>query len=429
MASTKTIIVVSPMIDNNIKSYQTDKDFILFKSISAFGKHVEKQTIRADVAYITSDSLGTATSTSMQYLVDKLTSNDFVRVDEVYFIAPEDDPSISVFNFMVENSANDAKNAADEGRSVIDKLEHWHLVTGPLTVPHITSIINGTNSDSETQNKYKAVYRVPRAEYLKAKMQQYSSMDDHYVADEEELQEIPDVEVPDEVPVESFPILEKLYITGENTNERTAFALVLAQYLAQTGKTLIVEPDPEYHRLTEFITKAGIEAECVQVKELFNKPREAMERIKNTKQKLVVITCIDKCPYVYDFVINLLYYNLIDTFRYLIIESGYEDVPENNMKVVVVPDTMDGILKAGQLVEPADVAFCNFVAVDLGALPETHIPSSKSVADILNDLIGVNDIKCTVFEIASLRLKDKPYDLGSVVGTRIVRRNGIGGVM
>ena len=216
-------------------------------------------------------------------------------------------------------------------------------------------------------------------------------------------------------------IIEKVYVLGDKSPERTAFAYLAAQYLAHSGRTIIVESDNDYHTLTEYHTKSGLDATTVSITEIYDDFERALVRIKDATTPLVVITCIDRIHFDYSFIINFLYYNLMDSFRYMLVESTFEEAPGAQAVTIVLPDTVIGCLKLGEKLERTLIPYAKFVAVNLNDLPETHLPSSKVISKILQDVFTDTTIQCVVVRVTSLRLNGTAYDLGSVLSHELVR--------
>ena len=400
----KSIIVISNLIDSTVKSYQPDVNFYLFKTIDGLAEQVNTIPIRAQALFFTRDVVG-QTNVSFTYLYSLLTENSYLHVDRVVYITEENSFELQSVNYLIEEK----------------HIENWEIITGSLTKAFVTEIINGTAQLDNFNVKHMAVYRQPRAEYVRARVKEYSSLDEEYPSDEQDLADIPDVEIPRTDIPEVEEIIEKIYMIGDDNDERTAFTFLAAQYLSQVGRTIVVESDVEYHKLTEFYTKSGIEATEVSITDIYNDTAKAFEKIRKTKNNLVVITCIDREYFNYNFIVNFLYYNLMSDFRYILIEHNFNEMPKGQNVTVIIPDTVIGCLKAGESLDKSDVDYVKFIGVDLGQLQEVHLPSSTVISKILQDVLTNTTIHCPIVSMSSMRLNGTIYDLGSVIGRKIVR--------
>lgn len=401
---TKTLIVVSSLVDATIKEYQPDVDFRIFKTIEELGNYLDKNPLRAQTLYFTKEVTG-GLNASFTYMRKLVTENDYLVVDNVIYLTEENSDELESINYLIEEF----------------NLTNWEIIQGSMSRAFVTEIINGTFRGDKMNVKYKAVYRQPRADYVKNKIKQYSSMEEDYTDDDHDLADIPDEEIP-EIPVPQIKEhLDYVYIAGLKGLERTAFAFIAAQYLSLTEKTLIVESDNDYHTVTEFATKAGVEATYVTITQIYENPTLAIEIIKNAKTNLVIISCVDRIDFDYKYICQLLYYNLIEDFTYLVVETDLEEISTDHVSVVTVPSTVLGVLSTGEKIDKSYVPFCRFVGINLNYLPEIHVNSGIVVSTLLSDILSVQDIICPVVTINSLKMSGAIYDLGSILERRFIR--------
>lgn len=395
------IVIVSGLIDATIKEYQPDVEFKIFKGLTQLGKYLETDTIRAKYLYITADVISAA-NTNFSYLYSLTNNNQFFKVDSVQYITTENAPELNTLNYLIEEYS----------------LTNWNIIIGNLTRAYVTNIINGTQHKDTYDVKRKAVYRIPKSEYVKQQMRANETLDDKYDADDALLADIPDVDIPIEQTYAKHESLERIIIAGDNGSERTAFAFLAAQYFALTSKTVILECDSEFHTLTEYATKSEIDCLLITVSELYNDVAKVLQRIKDTEKKLIVIGCIDRIPIPYQFLCNLLFYNLNGYVHYLVTEMSIEAVPPNTNVIVTVPSTVIGCLQVGTQLDASRVPYCRFVGVNLKELPETHIGNGQQMSTILQDILVNTSIVCPIITVSSLRLNGTAYDLGAVLNVR-----------
>ena len=120
--------------------------------------------------------------------------------------------------------------------------------------------------------KRKALYRVPRAAYLQDRIKNRESLEEPYEDDERKLSNVPPVEVPEPTISDSEEIAPIIHVAGLESEERTALAFLLAQYLSLDGKTVILDKDSSYHTLSEYVTKSGVECRQITVCLLYTSP-------------------------------------------------------------------------------------------------------------------------------------------------------------
>lgn len=394
----KTVVIISKLVDATIKEYQPDTEFLIFQTPQDFGIYVENDPVRATTLFVTSDMLTNSNST-LTYLRQLVCDNEFVNIDHVLLLMEEDHPARKSAEFIIEE----------------ENLDNWEIQTGSMTRAYVTEVINGTYRNESTHFKRKAVYRVPRADYVKQKLRERDTLDEPYTDDDNDLADIPDIDIPPEIVTESVKKLEKYYIVGDRGDERTALAFLSAQYLAESGKTIIVESDSDYHTLTEFVTKSGVDCQLIEIKDIYESVSVALDTIRNTDHKLIVIGAIERTQFSYSFIVNLLYYSLGTDIDNFVVELPYSEIPYGRHITAVAPSTVIGALRVCEQLDKTMLPRTRFVGVDLNQLPEVHVNSGVVMSYILRDVFGDNSILCPVVTITSLKLNGSIYDMGTVL--------------
>lgn len=395
----KTVVIVSGLVDATIKEYQPDVEFLMFRTIEELGNHLDKNPIRAQTLFFTQDTIGGVNST-ISYLRKLVTENDYCSVDQVVYITETDAEELESVTYLIDEF----------------HLDNWDIITGSLSRVFIQEVINGTFRGERVNLKRKAVYRRPRADYVKQQVRKQDSLEEEYIDDETDLGNIPDEEIPTLETPKHEEHLEYVYIAGLKGYERTVFAFLAAQYLSLQNKVIIVESDPDYHMLTEFSTKSNVDALHVSMTMLYENPEEIIKAIKESDKNLVIVESIDRIDFDYKFICSLLYYNLINSATYMISEIELSEISSNMTAIVTVPSTVLGTLNTGELVDKSLVPNCRFVGVNLKHIPEIHINSGVVMSTLLSDVMSTNDIICPVVTVSSLLLNSTAYDLGIILG-------------
>lgn len=394
----KTIIVISSLVDSTIREYQPDVTFMLFRTIEDLDKHIATTPIRAESLFFTRDTMPQV-NTSLNYL-GGLLENPFLKCDKVVYITEKDSRELSSVRYIIEARGYD----------------NWEIVEGYLTREYVSGIINGTLRTDNVGAKRKAVYRVPKEAYVRDKLKNKESLSDKYVDDEQDLADIPDEQPPIWVPQDIETDGQVLHIAGDAIEERTVFAFLAAQYMALTDKTLILERDIEYHLLTEYVTKSGVDCCLVDVQDVLLDPNRAIEVIRKSPKQLVCVVCKPRIEYSYSFIFNVLYNNLKRSVRYFIREDVFSEVPNSAEFTVAMRSSVPGILAACEQIDPSFAHLANFVGVNFQSLPETKITSSTQVELILRDVLNITKAASVVLNVSSLKIGgDSGYDLRSVL--------------
>lgn len=395
----KTVVIVSTLIDATIHEYSPDTEHLIFKTPMELGTYLDTNPIRATTMFVSEDTLG-QTNTTLAYLRDLTTANAYLSVDKLVFIVTEGSTQHKAVEYLIDQY----------------NLENWEVILGNISKAYVTEVINGTYRSDKLHVKHKAVYRIPRSDYVRTELKNRGSLQQEYTDDENDLKDIPDESVPEQPVPDREIILQKCYIAGDVSEERYAFAFLAAQYMALTGKTIIVESDPEYHTITEYATKSGIDMYLITIGELYDDLPKALGNIRKSEASLIVVGTVDRLDFNYQFIVDLLYYNLRSDVDYIICETDFNCLPMYKDFTAVVPSTMKGILAAGEQLDRMYYKHAKFVGVNLSYLPQVHLNSGSVMSMLLRDLLSDNSVVCPVITISSLKLNGTAYDLGAIVG-------------
>lgn len=398
----KTVVIVSSLVDSTIREYQADVTFHLFKTLDELDAYVETSPLRASELFLTKEVLPNV-NTSLNYFTQML-ENPFLKVDKITYITEVDSPEIASVNYIIEQK----------------KYNNWEIVEGHLTREYVAGIINGNLRNEVLNPKRKAVYRMPRETYLKERLKNRDYLEEEYLDDEKQLRGIPDITQVSDTVTDSSRICEIHNVVGNDCDERTAFAFLLAQYMSFSGKTLILERDVRYHRLTEFVTKSGVEGiMLVEVSELLENPVKVIERIRASSSKLIVVGSIEYVEYTYSFILSILYNNLLRDIRYLVQEMDYAEAPTTEHYICAFPATIIGILSMCDGIDPATLNNAQFVGIDMNQLPALLIGNSQAVKLVMEDVLERPNLPVQLIRIQSLKIGgDSKYDLRSIIENR-----------
>lgn len=394
----KTVVVLSTLVDSTIREYSQDTEFLIFRNPVELGKYLETTPIRATVMFVTEDTLGQTNST-LSYIRDLTENNTYLAVDKIVFVLSDNSTQHKAVNYLTEQY----------------EIKNWEIILGSMTKAYVTEVINGTYRTDKFNVKHKAVYRIPRGDYVRDELKHHDTLQEDYPDDDTDLMDIPDEEVPAPVIPERASELKKCYVAGYDCEERTAFAFLAAQYMALKGKTIIVESDVDYHLLTEYATKSGVDMYLLTISDLYADVSKALNNIRKSDKQLIVVGAIDRVDFSYRFIVDFLFFNLRKDVDYMVCEVGFDDIPYNKPFAMVVPSTMKGILTVSENLDRLFYKYARYIGVNLKYLPQVHINSGAAVSTLLRDLLSDNSILCPVITISSLKLMGSAYDLGSVL--------------
>lgn len=400
MLAKDKLYIVSSIVDDTIKTQATVYDLTIFRRFVDLEKYVELTPIIIDTLLITCEELP-CTSTNMLRL-SNMVSSPFVQITSnvIYLIDGQYD--VKTVSSYFERSA----------------IEKFGVYQGELNLKFVMDIITGKARRAVEEQAFKVTYRIKRSEYIKSQqLLGYDTIDEHYSADEERLQGIPDEEEPIQVPPSVDELGNIMYLVGEDSYERTLFSFLIAQYFSITDKTLIVEKDVQYHTLTELVTKSRIDCELITVDEVYDNITSACKRIISTKKKLVVIAARNRVNYDYEFLFETLYSSLGENVPYFVKECDFRETPYGMSYTVVIPNTIPDILRCcNKLIFDVDVSKCLFIGLQLNNLSEVCVTTSE-LCSIISQVISKTSVNGEVLKADGILLKGDraTYDIFGVI--------------
>lgn len=398
MITRKTVIVLSGYVDSTIKEYQPDVEFLLFRTISDLSSYIEMSAVRADTLYITKDVITEIAVTTSLTQIMELLNNPFLRVENVEYITEKNSPEIATIKFMEESVG----------------LKPWKITEGSLTREYITSLINGILKEDSFSPNRKVIYRMPREAYYRERREERKILEEDYETDEDYLADIPDEEPPTEILPDKIEPCAIKYVVGIDCMERTVLAFLCAQYMSLSGKTVILEKDIEYHRLTELVTKSGVDCEIILMSDILSNTEIMLNKIRTTDKSLICILTVERIKYSYSFMANLFINSLMEDISYFIQELDLNEVPSHVKSTIAIPSNMLGILQTVEKVDRSYIHDSVVVGISLGYLPEIDIQSTEGFSNILKDILTLENLTTSVVTVSTLRLSGEAYDLNKI---------------
>lgn len=394
------MFIIAGNIDDSVKSVTPVYDITIFSNFLKFEEYIMSTPIVLGSIIISEHELP-FTSSNMARLLELLAAPFLKLTGSCIYLISEDTDKDVVMSFL-ENS----------GTTTIVTYQ------GDLSSRYISDIVSGAARIADESETEVVTYRMRAAEYAMAQnIQRYQSDEDAYMTDEEALSGIPSIEEP-QVEIPTIDVLSSTYyVVGKRSYERTLFAFIEAQYLSLSGKTIIVESDVWYHRLTDMVFKSDAEYEYFDVEEFLTNPSEVINRIKNSAFKLIVIGCKNRINYDYDFIFDILSSNLLGWVDYLIKECGYSQTPYGSFYNIVCADTVPDILECCQsLAYDVDETRVVMVGVRTSEKTEVNV-TSQEMADIVCTVLEKNMLRAEVVEAKGINLKgdETVYDVFSLI--------------
>lgn len=306
---------------------------------------------------------------------------------------------------------------------VEDFLEEHDIKTiityqGDLSSRFISEVVSGAARLADETETEVVTYRMRASEYaLNQNIKKYESDDGEYITDEEKLSNIPSIPEPI-VEIPSIDIQStNYYVVGKQSYERTLFAFIEAQYLALTGRVLMVESDVQYHRLTDIVKRSDVDIDYIELQEFMLNPSAIISRIKNSTSRLIVIGSVNRIYYDYDFIYDILTSNLTGWVDYFVKECNFEQTPYGAYYNIVCPDTVPDVLECcNSLVYDVDQDKVIMIGIRTNQQTPVNITSSE-MTDIVRVVLEKEKLVAEVVEANGINLKGDEviYDVFSII--------------
>lgn len=386
----KHLIVISTKVDSILQEQAPDVKLFIFSNLFELNSYIESTPIRAERLFISRDALEPQINSNLANLFEIL-KNPYLKVQEVEYITEANSQELASVDYLIQDY----------------EVDNWIITYGSLTREFVSGLITGSLRADDVTPKRKAVYRVRRSEFLKERLNEnadHEGMDGKYEVEEDELEGIPYEPVVTSVPIDVETTCQLVNLTGLDTRDRTATALMFAQYLALTHKTVIIEKDFEYLTLTDMIKKSGLRHLSIDIKDLFDRPKEIFEEVRRSHIKLIVFTLSRKGNYNYNFISTLIYSNLKENISYLIREEELDEVSETSKYTVVFTNNVPDILKTCSTL-PTNYRYgASYIIIDSTQIKETSINNIEFGETLIKDLLQLDsDIKIPIFSLNTLK--------------------------
>lgn len=402
------MFIVASNIDDSIKSVTPVYDISIIPDFLKFEEFINNTPISINTIVISERELP-FTSANMARLMELLTAPFLKLTGSCIYLISNETPKDVVLSFLSDN-----------------KITTIVAYQGDLSSRFIMDIVSGAARIADEAETEVITYRMRASEYhMQQNIKRYETDEDMYITDEEDLSQIPSIEEP----IVSVPSIDvqssTYYVVGKPSVERTLFTFIEAQYLSLTGKTIIVESDIDYHRLTDIAMRSDAKFEYIDIPEFIKNPKEFINFIRTSGSSLFVFGCKDRYHYDYNFLFDILTSNLTGWVDYLIKECNFDQTPYGQYYNIVCADNMPDILECcNSLAYDIDEGRCIMVGVRTSAQSDMNI-SSIEMTEVVRIVLEKPNLDAQVVEIPGINLKgdEVVYDVLSVI-TRGNERQG-----
>lgn len=397
MLAKEKIFLVSSNVDDSIRNSSSHTDIVIFKTFKEFEEYVDKTPISAVNIIVNSNDL-LFTSSSVNRLVSIVNSSFVSLSGSLYYMVDDKEIKSRLDNLCDVNG--------------YDKIKC--LYSDTLYAADIADVISGESLSSRETVTVIKTYRVRAEDYIRSKNDKDSlDYSDMYSSDEDDLAGIVDEEVPDDLRYSKKNKISKNIVASDSIKESASWIILKAQYLALTGRVLIVERDTEYHTILDILTKIGIDYEYFDVSELYRDCYSTLQSIRSSKSRIVFVGSRNKVKYNYFDIISILASNLEYDLDYYIYETSLSNLPYGSKIDIVlpttVPDVLRGISNMSTVSDFNDIIFVGLDITNFGAVSLTETEFSSLIEDLLQE----NILNCVTVKINGLLLREE-VGLGGV---------------
>ena len=392
------LYIVSSLVDSSIKQQIVSYDVSIYKTFLELEHDTNSKLHNIKTLVLTSEEVP-FTSINMQNVLDLLDS-PFVKCEEVLYLIDKNVDTELVKTFVTEKG-----------------LDNWSIYNlGVIDFKSIYDVVSGEKRTSEEADSYLVTYRMKVRDYVARQNEMKYKEDSHYETEEEELQGVALEPMPEEIRVNQKVFTNVINIVGAKSTERTLFAFLMFQYTSLSGKSLIVESDVGYHKLSELATKSGIDCLYIDMEDLLKNIANTITMIRETPNPRIVVSCRKRVKYDYKFIVDLLISNLDGDISYIVRESDISEMQAGVKNIVVMPNNIPDILNSCNSIKIAvDPNKFVFIGVSLMDIYPATV-NTFEMSDILKSVLGIENINCQVFKVSSLLLGGSAvYDLRSII--------------
>lgn len=388
-------VIVSALVDSQILSYFPEMDLRLFKTLEELDAYVADNPLRAENLIVTQDVTRDSPN-QMFTLLSNICSSTFFRSEQLIYVTPPNSREINMIDFL--------KN---EG-----SLSNVIVLQGDLTKEFLISVIKGEASGKHAKITRKAVVRRRVSEFKEEAMRTTLPDEDYVQTEEIKLREVP--QTPEFQPkIIETPITGTLIqITGLPSAPKTEFSVLLAQYLANHGKTLLIETDMRFFATSYLLHQAGIDYDDIPLNNFYRDPIGFIRQIGESQHSLVCLTGTSKDIgsdiRVYS-ILNTLYASLKHNIKHFIYQTALQDILPSVQTIICMKNDVLSVLETISNLPVESSSRMDYVAIDQN-VGEIAIHDGYVLSSMVSELINHN-VDVEIYSFKSVKLGGEPVDL------------------
>jgi len=388
-------VIVSALVDSQILSYFPEMDIHLFKTLEDLDTYVADNPLRVEDLIVTQDVTRDSPN-QMFTLLSNICGSTFFRSEQLVYVTPPNSREINMIQFL-----------QNEG-----SLSNVFVLQGDLTKEFLISVIKGEASGRNAKTTRKAVVRKRVTDFKEEAMRTTLPDDDIVQTEEIKLRDIPRVSE-FQTKIIDTPITGSLIqVTGLQSAPLTEFSVLLAQYLARHGKTLLLETDMKYFSTSYLLHQAKIDCDNIPLSGFYRDPIGFIERVGESEHSLVCLTGTSKDIggdiRVYS-ILNTLYASLKHNIRYFVYLTALQDILPSVQTVICMKNDIISVLETISNLPVESSSQMDYVAIDRN-VDEIAIHDGDMLSSMISELIN-HDVDVEIYSFNSVKLGGEPIDL------------------
>lgn len=390
MISKERVFIVSSNVDDSIKRVSIQSDVRIFHTFAELEKYVDVTPIDVSTIIVNGRDLP-FTNSSMNRLLG-IVNSTFVSISNcLYYLTDDADIKVKVDTLVKRNSYMKIKC----------------LLMPSLHAQDVADALSGEAIHTRETVTEIRTYRIRAADYVRSQRDKEGiDFSAAYQSDEDELAGIQDEEVPEDVRASDEVSIQRHVVCSDSIRERCSWVVLKSQYLAMSGKVLVLERDTEYHTLLDMYTKIDVDIDYFDIKELIRDITDTISRIKESKKKIIVVGAVNKIKYSYDVVLGILVANLSQSIDHYIYEASMAEMPYGEKVDLVMPTTVPEVIKAvNHMKSLSSFDDIMFVGLDITNFGIVSISESEFKA-LLVALLQERILRTCVVKIHGLNIKE-----------------------
>ncbi len=394
------VCIVSNLADKTFLTISSAYDIELYKDFKDFIEDVNARPFYADILVVTSSSLP-FTNEAMSLFIKTLKA-PFLKVQQSTLYLYDESIAIQQLSDFLKDQDLSIETAFCKSTT----LDLYNYIKKSLQY------------DSKSDELTSTVIRTAVKDFKNSSIFQEEISKDSYSSPD--IMQFQKARAPS-ILGESYPQVvrpvESVVLAGNALTERTALSVLIGQYLSQTGRTLIIEPDFEYHTLSSMIISSGAFCTFIELEDFMHNIKDACKKISNSESNLVVLgTTTLKRSIDYNLIYEFMYdIRELLSIQYIIKTISADAASIHDNCIIVTSADLPNILTQLQALDTTGLNPSCFLSVAMGNVQNLYVTQTE-FEQIIKSVFPSSNYKGYAYRIDNLNLAEGGlYELRSIL--------------